>query len=301
MTHNITIAGVGLIGSSLARAARARGLAGSIVALEATPERCREVIDLALADAAYTDPARAVRGADMVVLAVPVGQMGAVAAAIGPHLAPGAIVTDTGSVKRAVVEAVTPHIPAHATFVPGHPVAGTEKSGPAAGFAELFAERWVVLTPAPETPIRAVEAVTALWEACGARLAFMDSERHDLVLAMTSHLPQLIASTIVGTAAHLSADLREEVVRYAAGGFRDFTRIAASDPTMWRDIFLANRWAALEVLDRFETDLAAARTAIESGDGQALYDLVSRGRAIREGVVAAGQATPEEAKRGAAS
>jgi cyclohexadieny/prephenate dehydrogenase len=297
MTRQLTIVGMGLIGSSLARAVRGAGAGGRIVALEKTPDLCRRVIDLGLADAAYTDPAKAAAGADMVVLAVPVGQMGPVAAALAPHLAPGAVLTDTGSVKGAVIAAVAPHVPPHAAFVPGHPVAGTEKSGPQAGFAELFAGRWAILTPGPDTPLRAVEAVTALWEAAGARIAIMDAEHHDRVLAMTSHLPQLLSYTLVGTAADLAEDTREEVVRYSASGFRDFTRLAASDPVMWRDIFLHNREAALEALGRFTEDLTALQRAIRRGDGPALEAAFTRTRGIHARIVAAGQAEPEEAKR----
>jgi cyclohexadieny/prephenate dehydrogenase len=297
MAEQLTIVGMGLIGSSLARAARRASAAARIVALEKTPDLCRRVIELGLADAAYTDPAKAAAGADMVVLAVPVGQMGPVAAALAPHLAPGAVLTDTGSVKGAVIAAVAPHVPPHAAFVPGHPVAGTEKSGPQAGFAELFAGRWAILTPGPDTPLRAVEAVTALWEAAGARIAIMNAEHHDRVLAMTSHLPQLLSYTLVGTAADLAEDTREEVVRYSASGFRDFTRLAASDPVMWRDIFLNNREAALEALGRFTEDLTALQRAIRRGDGPALEAAFARTRGIHARIVAAGQAEPEEAKR----
>lgn len=299
MIGNLTIVGMGLIGSSLARAARARGLARRVTALEASAELCRRVIALGLADAAFTDPARAVRDADVVMLAVPVGAMGAVAQAIGPHLAEGAVVTDAGSVKRAVIDAVSPHIPPRAHLVPGHPVAGTEHSGPEAGFAELFEGRYAILTPLPATPLRAVEAVTRLWEGAGARIALMGPAHHDRVLAMTSHLPQLIAYSIVDTATQLERDVQEEVVRYSAGGFRDFTRIAASDPVMWRDIFLGNRDAALEVLGRFTEDLTALQKAIRAGDGDALLEVFSRTRDIRRRIVEAGQAEPEESKAGA--
>ena len=299
----IVIAGIGLIGSSLALAIKAGGLAGHVVGLDAD-DRVREVATkLGIVDSVEADPAAAVRGADLVVLAVPVRAMGALVQAMAPGLAPGTIVTDTGSVKRAVIEAVSPHLPAGVHLVPGHPVAGTEHSGPEAGFAELFHDRWCILAPAEGADPAAVEAVARLWRAVGSDVEVMDPVHHDRVLAITSHLPHAIAYTIVATAADLenqlqllaaSADPQKvttaEVIKYSAGGFRDFTRIAASDPVMWRDVFLTNREAVLEMLGRFTEDLIRLQRAIRWAEADTLEALFRRGREIRRGVVAARQA-----------
>jgi cyclohexadieny/prephenate dehydrogenase len=236
--------------------------------------------------------AAAVEGADLVILCIPVGACGAVAAEISSHLAPAAIVSDVGSVKGAVLRDMSPHIPAGVHFVPAHPVAGTEHSGPDAGFAQLFVNRWCILTPPAGTDTAAVERLATVWRLLGADVETMSAEHHDLVLGITSHLPHLIAYTIVGTADELSQVTRSEVLRFSAGGFRDFTRIAASDPTMWRDIFLANKAAVLEMLGRFHEDLAALTRAIRRGDGETLFDHFSRTRAIRRGIVEIGQDSP---------
>jgi cyclohexadieny/prephenate dehydrogenase len=235
--------------------------------------------------------AEAVQDADLVVLAVPVGAMAAVAQEIAPHLKPGATVTDVGSVKQAVIEAVAPHIPPGVHFVPGHPLAGTEHSGPRSGFATLFENRWWLLTPLAEADLGAVAKLRALVEAMGAHVDEMDPAHHDLVLAVTSHAPHLIAYTMVGVADDLRRVTDSEVIKYSAAGFRDFTRIAASDPTMWRDVFLTNKEATLEILGRFTEELFALQRAIRTGDGEHLFDYFTRTRAIRRGIIEAGQDT----------
>jgi cyclohexadieny/prephenate dehydrogenase len=285
----LALIGVGLIGSSIARAARAQNLVRSIVATARSAATRRRVIELGIADQVVDTNAAAVAGADLVIVCIPVGQCGAAAAEIGPHLAAGAIVSDVGSVKAQVVRDMAPHLPSGVHFVPAHPVAGTEHSGPDAGFAELFINRWCILTPAPDGDAAATQRLATFWSAMGARVTTMSAEHHDLVLAITSHVPHLIAYTIVGTADDLSSVTRSEVLQYSAGGFRDFTRIAASDPTMWRDVFLANREAVLEMLGRFNQDLARLTAAIEAGDGDTLFDLFTRTRAIRRGIVTIGQ------------
>src|SRR5690606_8092847 len=232
-------------------------------------------------------------GADIVFLCVPVGVVGDVARTIAPAIEPGAILTDVGSVKAAVIEQVAPHVPEGVHFVPGHPVAGTEQSGPDAGFAELFENRWCVLTPPPGTDPEACDRLEAFWRACGSHVERMDAEHHDLVLAITSHVPHLIAYNIVGTAADLEEVTQSEVIKFSAGGFRDFTRIAASDPVMWRDVFLHNRKAVLEMLGRFTEDLTALQRAIRWGDGETLLQVFTRTRAIRRGIIEAGQETPD--------
>ncbi|MBI3672116.1 MAG: prephenate/arogenate dehydrogenase family protein, partial [Rhizobiales bacterium] len=229
--------------------------------------------------------------ADLVILCSPVGTYGEVAREIGPALKPGAILTDVGSVKAAVVRDVGPHVPKGVHFIPGHPVAGTEQSGPESGFAELFGNRWCILTPLPDADPAAVSRLEGFWRACGSNVETMTPEHHDLVLAITSHLPHLIAYNIVATAADLEEVTGSEVIKYSAGGFRDFTRIAASDPTMWRDVFLNNREAVLEMLGRFSEDLSALQRAIRWGDGEALHLLFARAREIRRGIIAAGQDT----------
>ena len=291
--RRLALIGVGLIGSSIARAARAQKLVGSIVATARSAKTRRRVMELGIADQVVDTNAAAVEGADLVIVCIPVGQCGAAAREIGPHLPPDAIVSDVGSVKAEVVRDMAPYLPANVHFVPAHPVAGTEHSGPDAGFAELFVGRWCILTPPEGTDAAAVERLKGFWSGLGANLATMSAEHHDLVLAVTSHLPHLIAYTIVGTADDLSADLstvtRSEVLQYSAGGFRDFTRIAASDPTMWRDIFLANKAGVLEMLDRFNRDLAKLTRAIKVADGDTLFRLFTRTREIRRGIVSIGQ------------
>ena len=290
--NRLALIGVGLIGSSIARAARLENAVGSIVATARSPETRRRVAELGLADQVVETNVAAVEGADLVVVCIPVGACGAVAQEIGPHLSPGAIVSDVGSVKSGVVRDMHPHLPSHVQFVPAHPVAGTEYSGPDAGFAELFVNRWCILTPPENTDAQAAEKLAAFWRLLGANVETMTPEHHDLVLAVTSHLPHLIAYTIVGTADELQNVTRSEVLKFSAGGFRDFTRIAASDPTMWRDVFLANKDAVLEVLGRFNEDISALTRAIRNGDGATLFDQFTRTRAIRKGIVQIGQDSP---------
>ncbi len=287
--NRLALIGVGLIGSSIARAARAQGVVGSIVATARSPETRKRVAELGLADQVVENNAAAVEGADLVILCVPVGACGAVAKEIGPHLAAGATVSDVGSVKGSIIRDMEPHLPKNVHFVPAHPVAGTEYSGPDAGFAELFVNRWCILTPPKGADQNAVDKLTEFWRLFGANVETMTAERHDLVLAVTSHLPHLIAFTIVGTADELQHVTRSEVLKFSAGGFRDFTRIAASDPTMWRDVFLANKDAVLEMLGRFNEDVSLLTKAIRNGDGKALYEHFARARAIRKGIVDIGQ------------
>jgi cyclohexadieny/prephenate dehydrogenase len=288
----LALIGTGLIGSSIARAARAQGVVRSIVATARSEATRNRVAELGIADQVAADNAAAVAGADLVIISIPVGACGAVAREIGQHLKPGAIVSDVGSVKGSVVRDMAPHIPRGVHFVPAHPVAGTEYSGPDAGFAELFVDRWCILTPPEGASPEAVDRLAAFWRALGANVEVMTAEHHDLVLAVTSHLPHLIAYTIVGTADELAQVSRSEVLQFSAGGFRDFTRIAASDPTMWRDVFLANKDAVLEMLGRFNEDIATLTRAIRRGDGGALFDHFTRTRAIRKGIVAVGQDSP---------
>ena len=299
----VVLIGLGLIGSSLARAIRRKGIARVLVAVDASAAVVDRVRELGIADEAMTDAVAAVAGADFVVLCVPVGASGAVGALIGPNLAPGCIVSDVGSVKSAVVAALAPHLPAGVHLVPAHPVAGTEYSGPDAGFATLFHNRWSIVAPPEDADADAVAKVCAFWRAVGANVEVMTPAHHDLVLAITSHIPHLIAYNIVGTAADMEEVTRGEVIKFSAGGFRDFTRIAASDPTMWRDVFLHNKDAVLEMLGRFNEDLAALQRMIRRGDGDGLFDLFSRTRAIRRGIIAQGQETgaPDFGRRGAAT
>ncbi|MBM3543620.1 MAG: prephenate/arogenate dehydrogenase family protein [Alphaproteobacteria bacterium] len=287
----LAIIGPGLIGSSIARAARAQGAVRTIVATARSPETRKRVVELGFADTVTETNAEAVEGADLVIACVPVGVCGGVAKEIGPHLKPGAIVSDVGSVKGSVVRDMGPHLPKTAHFVPAHPVAGTEHSGPDAGFAELFENRWCILTPPEGADQEAVEKLAAFWRLLGAKVEIMTPAHHDLVLAVTSHLPHLIAYTIVGTADELGSVTRSEVLKFSAGGFRDFTRIAASDPVMWRDVFLNNKEAVLEMLGRFNEDVSALTKAIRRGDGEALTEHFTRTRAIRRGVIEAGQDT----------
>jgi cyclohexadieny/prephenate dehydrogenase len=289
MFDRLALIGVGLIGSSIAHAARRHGLVAEIVATARTAKTRQRVVELKLADRVVETNAEAVRDADLVIVCIPVGACGPVAKEIGAHLKPGAIVSDVGSVKGAVVRDMAPHLPATAHFVPAHPVAGTEHSGPDSGFAELFINRWCIVTPPPGADPAAVERLAAFWSALGAKVATMTPEHHDLVLAITSHLPHLIAYTIVGTANEFAEVTESEVLQFSAGGFRDFTRIAASDPTMWRDVFLANKGAVLEMLGRFQEDLASLSAAMRRGDGETLFEHFTRTRAIRRGIVSIGQ------------
>jgi len=290
--NRLALIGTGLIGSSIARAARSQNAVGSIVATARSPETRRRVAELGLADQVVETNAEAVEGADLVIVCIPVGACGPVAAEIGPRLAPGAIVSDVGSVKGSVVRDMAPHLPKGVHFVPAHPVAGTEYSGPDAGFAELFVNRWCILTPPAGTDAAATDKLAQFWSLLGANVETMTPEHHDLVLAVTSHLPHLIAYTIVGTADELQNVTRSEVLKFSAGGFRDFTRIAASDPTMWRDVFLANKDAVLEMLGRFNEDISALTRAIRNGDGAHLFEQFTRTRAIRKGIVQIGQDSP---------
>jgi cyclohexadieny/prephenate dehydrogenase len=287
----VALIGLGLIGSSMAWAMRRRGLAGEIVGYARSPETRAAAARLGFLDRVRDSAAEAARGADLVVLCTPVGAMAAVAQEIAPALAPGAIVSDVGSVKASVIAAVAPHLPEGAVFVPAHPIAGTEHSGPESGFAELFDDRWCILTPPQGAPGRAVARLREFWEGMGAKVDEMTPEHHDLVLAVTSHAPHLIAYTMVGVADHMRRVTEAEVVKYSAAGFRDFTRIAASDPTMWRDVFLTNKDATLEILGRFTEELFALQRAIRTGDGDLLFDYFTRTRAIRRGIVEAGQDT----------
>jgi cyclohexadieny/prephenate dehydrogenase len=292
----MAVIGGGLIGSSVIRAARSHGAVGEIMVADANPDHRARLEALGIADGVFADPAEAVRGADLIVLAVPVMAMGSATAAAAAGIQPGATLTDVGSVKGAVAEAMAAAAPAGVFVIPGHPVAGTEQSGPDAGFASLFENRWNILTPQPggDAPYQAaVERLTEFWMRLGARVELMDAAHHDLVLAVTSHLPHLIAYNIVGTAADLEEVTQGEVMKYSAGGFRDFTRIAASDPIMWRDVFLTNKDAVLEILGRFTEDLQALSRAIRWGEGEKLEALFTRTREIRLGIVAAGQESAE--------
>lgn len=287
----VALIGLGLIAGSMAHAMREGGLAGEILGYARSAGTRDTARQIGLCDRVCDSPAEAVADADLVVLAVPVGAMGDVAAEIGPYLKPGATLTDVGSVKQAVIDAVGPHLPQGVHFIPGHPLAGTEHSGPRAGFASLFRNRWWLLTPLPDTDPDAEARLTDLVRAMGAKTDSMEPTHHDLVLAVTSHAPHLIAYTMVGVADHLRRVTDEEVIQYSAAGFRDFTRIAASDPTMWRDVFLHNKEATLDILGRFTEELFVLQRAIRMGDGQQLFDYFSRTRAIRRGIIEAGQDT----------
>lgn len=289
--NRVALIGLGLIAGSMAHAMRLHGLAGEIVGTARSAETRETAAKINLCDRIVDTAAEAVQDADLVVLAVPVGAMGAVAVEIGPHLKQGATVTDVGSVKQAVIDAVGPHIPKGVDFVPGHPLAGTEHSGPLSGFASLFQNRWCLLVPTANSSADAAARLRALWEGMGANVDEMDAEHHDLVLAVTSHTPHLIAYTMVGVADDLRRVTDSEVIKYSAAGFRDFTRIAASDPTMWRDVFLTNKEATLEILGRFTEELFALQRAIRTGDGEHLFDYFTRTRAIRRGIIEAGQDT----------
>ena len=289
--QKVALIGLGLIASSMAHAMRAKGLAGQIVGHAKSAETRAVALEIGLCDHVYATAAEAVEGADLVVLAVPVGAMAAIAAEIGPHLAAGATVSDVGSVKQAVIAAVQPHIPMGVHFIPGHPMAGTEYSGPRSGFATLFDNRWWLLTPAADTDNQALNRLRDLVHAMGAKVDTMDPAHHDLVLAVVSHTPHLIAYTMVGVADHLAQVSNSEVIQYSATGFRDFTRIASSDPTMWRDVFLTNKDAVLDILGRFAEELFVLQRAIRMGDGDQLFDYFTRTRAIRRGIIEAGQDT----------
>ena len=290
MFDRVALIGIGLIGSSLARVLRRDSPHTTIVACARRAETLASVRRLELADAVTDDPAEAASGADIVVIATPLSAYPVIGERIKPALKDGAILTDVGSVKQMAIRDLQPHVPPSVHFVPGHPVAGTEHSGPEAGFAELFRDRWCILTPLPDTASEAVGAVGRMWERCGMRVVTMNPDHHDKVLAMTSHLPHLIAYTIVGTATDLEESLKSEVIEFSASGFRDFTRIAASDPVMWRDIFLNNREAVLEIVQRFTEDLTALQRAIRWGEGDKLEELFTRTRAIRRAIIEAKQA-----------
>ena len=293
MFGRVALIGLGLIGSSLSHVIRQEKLATHIAG-HARSAKTRETAKrIGLVDSIHDEAEGAVENADLVVLCVPLCAYGAMAQAIKNRLKRGAILTDVGSVKGSVLRDVAPHVPDGVHFVPGHPIAGTEQSGPESGFAELFSGRWCILTPGPSSDAAAVERLTQFWKACGSQVEIMDADHHDLVLAITSHLPHLIAYNIVGTAADLEEVTKSEVIKYSAGGFRDFTRIAASDPTMWRDVFLTNKGAVLEMLGRFSEDLSALQRAIRWDDGATLMTLFERAREIRRGIIAAGQDTAQ--------
>jgi cyclohexadieny/prephenate dehydrogenase len=287
--NRIALIGIGLIGSSLARKIRQENLAGEIVISTRSAETLARAAELGLGDRYVSNPAEAVVDADLVIVSVPVGSSGAVAERIAPSLKAGAIVTDVGSTKASVIAQMQPHMPEHVHFIPGHPLAGTEKSGPDAGFAELFENRWCILTPTEGADPEAVDRLSAFWRGCGSNIDTMDPQHHDMVLAMVSHLPHIIAYNIVGTADDLQTVTKSEVIKYSASGFRDFTRLAASDPTMWRDVCLHNKDAILEMLARFSEDLASLQRAIRWGDGDKLFDMFTRTRAVRRSIIEAGQ------------
>lgn len=285
----VALVGIGLIGSSLAHASRRHRLADHVAISTRRPATLERARELGLGDSYHEDAAEAVRDADLVIVSVPVGSSGAVAAQIAGSLKPGAILSDVGSTKESVVAQMQPHVPAGVHFIPGHPIAGTEHSGPDAGFAELFEGRWCILTPLPGTDAGKLDALSEFWRACGSKVDIMDPAHHDMVLAIVSHLPHIIAYNIVGTADDLEAVTKSEVIKYSASGFRDFTRLAASDPTMWRDVCLHNKDAILEMLARFSEDLSALQRAIRWGDGEKLFDLFTRTREVRRSIIEAGQ------------
>jgi cyclohexadieny/prephenate dehydrogenase len=291
MFERVCLIGLGLIGSSLSHIIRREKLAKHVAGYARSAATRSTAKKIGLADTIHETAADATREADLIILCIPVGSCGEIAKEISSALRPGAILTDVGSVKSAIVKDVLPHVPKGVHFVPGHPIAGTEQSGPESGFAELFANRWCILTPVNGTDAAAIDKLEAFWRACGSNVERMSPEHHDLVLAITSHLPHLIAYNIVATAADVEEVTQSEVIKYSAGGFRDFTRIAASDPVMWRDVFLNNKDAVLEMLGRFSEDLSALQRAIRWGDGDTLFSLFSRSREIRRGIIAAGQDT----------
>ena len=291
MFNRVALIGIGLIGSSISHAARRAGIAGDIVGSSSTAATRAKAEDLGLVSKAFETADEAVKDADLVILCTPVGVYGKIAEEIGPHLKPGAIVTDVGSVKAAVVRDIAPHIPDGVHFIPGHPIAGTEQSGPESGFAQLFDGRWCILTPEPDVDRMALARLEDFWRKLGSDVEIMTPEHHDLVLGITSHVPHLIAFNIVNTAAHLERVTDKEVIKFSAGGFRDFTRIAASDPVMWRDVFLNNKDAVLEMLGRFSEDLLTLQRAIRYGDGETLERMFTEARAVRRGIIQAGQDT----------
>lgn len=291
MFEKLALIGIGLIGSSIARAARLRGLAKSIAISTRKPETLADAEALGLGDIYTLDAAEAVRGADLVILCTPVGAYEAVMRSIGSSLQPGTILSDVGSVKQFVIKVAAPFVPKGVQFIPGHPIAGTEHSGPASGFPELFEGRWCVLTPGKDADPVAVDRLTSFWGAMGSKVECMDAAHHDMVLAITSHIPHLVAYNIVGTVADLEAATQSEVIKFSASGFRDFTRIAASDPVMWRDVFLTNRDAVLEMLGRFLEDLSQLQRMVRVGDGPGMEALFTRTRAIRRSIITAGQET----------
>jgi cyclohexadieny/prephenate dehydrogenase len=291
MFEKVAILGLGLIGSSLCHGMKEKGLANTIVGHARSAETRQVALDIGLISSVYERAIDAARDADLVILCLPIGVCGKLAQVIGPALKPGAIVTDVGSVKGAIVRDCGPHIPKGVHFIPGHPIAGTEQSGPRSGFSSLFHGRWCILTPPENCDVAALEKLTQFWQALGSNVDVMTADHHDLVLAITSHLPHLIAYNTVATAADLETVTNSEVVKYSASGFRDFTRIAASDPTMWRDIFLNNKEAVLEMLGRFSEELAVLQRAVRWGDGETLFNLFTRAREVRRGIIAAGQDT----------
>ena len=291
MFNKVALIGLGLIGSSLGHAMKRANLAHEIVGFDSSEEVRLKASTIGFIDTIGRGAAAAVKNADLVILCTPIGAYKSLAEKIGPHLKPGAILSDVGSVKGAVVKDVKPFLPKGVHFIPAHPIAGTEFSGPEAGFAGLFDGRWTILTPLKGADKKAVQSLKKFWQACGAQVDVMDVAHHDLVLAMTSHVPHLIAYNIVGTAHDLEQVTEGEVIKYSASGFRDFTRIAASDPTMWRDIFLNNKDAVLEVLGRFNEDLSRLQRLVRDGNGKALFELFTRTRAIRRSIVSAGQDT----------
>jgi cyclohexadieny/prephenate dehydrogenase len=289
--NKVAILGLGLIGSSISHAIRKYGGAKGISGHAKSAETLQVARELGLADSLHDNAADAVKGADLIILCAPVGACGPLAQAISGAIEPEAIVTDVGSVKGAIVRDVGPFVPKHAHFIPGHPIAGTEQSGPRSGFAELFENRWCILTPQPENPPEKIAALERFWTGFGSKVERMETDHHDLVLAMTSHLPHLIAYNTVATAGDMEEVTQSEVIKFSAGGFRDLTRIASSDPTMWRDVFLNNRDAVLEMLGRFSEELSVLQRAIRWGDGETLFNLFTRARDIRRGIIAAGQDT----------
>lgn len=289
--ERIALIGLGLIGSSLCHIARRQGLARHLAGYSRSKTTRDTAMRLGLVDSMHDSAGAAAEGADLVFLCVPIGACGELAREMSSNLKAGAILTDVASVKGAIVRDVTPHVPAGVHFIPGHPIAGTELSGPEAGFAELFTGRWCILTPPQDADKSAVKSLEMFWQACGSQVEIMDADHHDLVLAITSHLPHLIAYNIVGTAADLESVTKSEVIKFSAGGFRDFTRIAASDPVMWRDVFLNNKDAVLEMLGRFSEDLSVLQRAIRWGEGDTLHSLFTRARSIRRGILQAGQDT----------
>lgn len=291
MFEKLALIGIGLIGSSIARATRLKGLARTIAISTRRQETLDEARALGLGDIYTMDPIEAVRHADLVILCIPIQAYEAVMAQIGPYLEPGAILSDVGSVKQHVVKAMAPHTPRGVHLIPGHPIAGTEHSGPAAGFAELFINRWCVLTPGKDVDLASIARLTAFWTALGSNVETMEPAHHDRVLAITSHIPHLVAYNIVGTVADLEQDTQSEVIKFSASGFRDFTRIAASDPVMWRDVFLTNRDAVLEMLGRFLEDLGTLQHMVSVGDGPGMEALFTRTRKIRRSIITAGQET----------